>query len=101
RDSENQKVAFMKTNHLPSTSFQIKSTQDELSRIEKSQNDLRESLLYIKQFKLTDTESFEALKFIHHTLTYSAKFDTKKREEEFKKFLDKKEKSSIVIEAKL
>jgi len=98
---EEQKIAFIKENSLPATSFQIKSMQGELLEVNKSQTDLRESIFYIYKFKLGKRESFKMIKFEKNALSYTIKLDNKLRENEFKKYLLKKPTSSINIERKL
>lgn len=92
-----QKVDFIETNALPQTSFQIKSMQEELLSIDKIQSDLRADIYYMSGFKLNKTEYFKRLDFSKNRLNYSIKLDNKKREDEFKNYLSKKEKSTIKV----
>lgn len=92
-----QKVDFIETNALPQTSFQIKSMQEELLSIDKIQSDLRADIYYMSGFKLNKTEYFKRLDFSKNRLSYSIKLDNKKREDEFKNYLSKKEKSTIKV----
>ena len=98
---EKQKTNFIKENNLPSTSFQVKSMQDELQIVNQSQKDLREAILHIKKFKLKSTESFKMIKYEKNSLSYSVKLDNKQREDELKRYMSKQQKSSISIEVKL
>lgn len=98
---EKQKANFTKENTLPSTSFQVRSMQDELQIINKAQKDLREAILYIQKFQLKSTESFEMIKYEKNSLSCSAKLENKQRENELKNYMSKKPKSSISIEVKL
>ncbi len=90
-----QRENFIKDNTLPRTSFQLKSIQDELQIIDKTQTDLRESIYYMSKFKLNKTESFENITFSKNSLKY--KLNTKNRDKEFQKYLSKKAKSTITI----
>jgi len=92
-----QKENFIEENRLPQTSFQIKSMQDELQKIDKIQNDLRESIYHVGRFKLKKSEFFQRLNYFKNKLIYSTKINDKKREEEFKKYLKNSPKSTIVI----
>ncbi len=89
-----QKEDFIRENSLPQTSYQLKSVQDELQSIDKTQTDLRESIYYVNKFKLNKTEFFENITFSKNSLNYKLKT---KKQKEFKKYLSKEEKSSISV----
>ena len=93
----NKKEDFIEKNSLPQTSFQLKSIQEELEVVARTQNDLREDIYYINKFKLDKTESFQKIDFSKNKLSYSVKLKTKARESEFKKYISKKENSTIAI----
>ncbi len=90
-----QKENFIQSNNLPQTSFQLKSIQEELQNIEKTQIDLRENIHYISSFKLNKTDSFKNITFSKNSINCSLKTQTQERE--FKKYLQKQDKSSINI----
>jgi len=93
-----KKTSFIVSNHLPRTTFQIKSIQDELMHIDKSQKELRQSIGYIEKFRFLNSEFFKNLKFTKNKLVYDIKFETEQRENQFKTYLDKKINSYIFIE---
>ncbi len=87
---EEQKQIFIKENNTPTNSFQLKSMQNELSKIENPQKALKEGISYVDNFKLKKNEYFDSIKFYKNTLVLSAKLESKNREDEFKKYLSKK-----------
>jgi len=93
-----QKENFIQENSLPQTSFQLKSIQDELKLVDKTQIDLREDIHYLSKFKLEKKEYFKSIIFSNNTLKY--KLETSKKEK-FQRYLSNKNRSSIKIEADL
>ncbi len=85
-----EKSNIIQRYHLPTTSFQIKSIQRELSRIDAKQNSLKEAIDYLGKFKLSKEEHFDMLIYENSKLKFTLKLSNKKREKEFKQYVAKK-----------
>ncbi len=85
-----EKNSLIQKYHIPTTSFQIKSMQKELSSIDLKQNTLKENIKYLGKFKLSKEEFFDLLSYENSKLKFVIKFSNNKREEKFKKYIAKK-----------
>lgn len=85
-----QKNSLIKKYNLPSTTFQIKSLQDELSRIDLQQSRLKLAIIYLGNFKLSKKEFFNSLSYKQNSLKFSVKLDSPQKEQNFKKYIAKK-----------
>lgn len=85
-----EKSSLIQKYNLPPTSFQIKSMQSELSKIDLKQNSLKEAVIYLGKFKLSNEEFFNLLSYKNSKLKFAIKFPNSQREDEFKKYIAKK-----------
>ena len=85
-----QKNSLVEKYNLPKTTFQIKSLQDELSRIDLQQNKLKEAIIYLGKFGLSEKEFFSSLLYKKTNLKFSVKLDSTEKEQKFKKYITKK-----------
>lgn len=85
-----QKNSLVEKYNLPKTTFQIKSLQDELSRIDLQQNKLKAAIIYLEKFELSKKEFFSSLSYKKKNLKFSVKLDTVEKEQKFKKYITKK-----------
>jgi len=60
---DRQRNSLVKSYNLPKTSFEIKSMQNELSKVETTQNKLKYAIVYLDKFQLKDDELFDSLKY--------------------------------------
>jgi len=97
RSLSSKKEKFIRKYNLPQTSFQLKSIESELKKIDKRQMDFRKSVDYIGRFKLGKKESFNNLVFDKNRVELSLKLASKKREKEFDEYIKKLPKSSLDI----
>ncbi len=84
-----QKESLIKSYGLPKTSFEIKSMESELSKIEIAQNRLKYAIVYLDKFQLKNGELFDSLKYRKNGIKLSIKLKDRKREDEFKKYISK------------
>ncbi len=85
-----QKNTLVKKYNLPKTTFQIKSMQDELSRIDLQQSNLKMVIVYLGKFKLSKDGFFSSLSYKKEHLKFSVKLDSTEKEQKFKKYIAKK-----------
>ena len=85
-----QKNSLVKKYNLPKTTFQIKSLQGELSRIDLEQNKLKVAITYLGKFELSKKEFFSSLSYSKENLKFSVKLNSAEKEQKFKKYISKK-----------
>ena len=85
-----EKNGLVEKYNLPKTTFQIKSLQDELSRIDLQQDKLKVAIIYLGKFELSKKEFFSSLSYKKKNLKFSVKLDSIEKEQKFKKYITKK-----------
>lgn len=84
-----QKNSLVRKYNLPRTTFQIKSLQDELSRVDLQQSRLKVAIIYLGKFELSKKEFFSSLSYKKKNLKFSVKLDSAEKKQKFKKYIAK------------
>ncbi len=87
KNLDKAKSDFISNNSLPATMFQIDGIYNELKSISDKQIDLRRGVSYLSKFKMDKEEYFNSVSYKNSVLFFNIRLKSKKRYEEFQKFL--------------